>query len=110
MNLKDIESNPTKLWGGKQDIFNSIFHKITGTPTSKEKRAAQQLMTDQVGAYKEQSNLAREQLDKVRGEEQVQKRRIEEKQIRALRRNYSTRGILGGGGPTEPDMTQKLGG
>ncbi len=97
----------TKSW----DISTTLYHKATGIPTEKEKRRERHQINDQIRAYKEQSNLAREQLNEVRAQKEAEKRRVNEKQIRALRGTYRSRGLLGGQvTPTEEGMSTKLGG
>lgn len=75
-------------------------------------REQRYLINDQINAYKEQTNLAREQLNEARSQSEIEKRRIQEKQIRSLRRNYraSGMGMLGMGQPASEDMNTKLGG
>lgn len=70
----------------------------------------QQAYNEQMNAYKQQTELTRQEIDRVRAEEDVQKRRIEEKQIRALRRNYSSQGLMQTPAGTPNDMNDKLGG
>ena len=78
---------------------------------SRHKEAeARYAMNEQMRAYKQQSELTRQEIDRKRNEENAEKRRIEEKQIRSLRRNYRPAGLLGTGTVTEPDMNTKLGG
>jgi hypothetical protein len=52
--------------------------------------------------------VQKEEINRKRYEEDFQKRRIAEKQIRALRRNYRAQSFLQQN--TQPDMTNKLGG
>jgi hypothetical protein len=68
------------------------------------------LINDQIKAYKDQTELSRAELNKTRNEQAIEKRRIQEKQIRSLRRNYRSTGILGTVQTTPPDMSDKLGG
>ena len=70
-------------------------------------------MQAQVQSYKDQTELTRQEIATKKGEEAVEKRRVEEKQIRSLRRNYSARGFLGSGQApdnSQPGMSDKLGG
>jgi len=76
----------------------------------REEADARYAINDQIKAYKDQSNLAREELNKARATEEVQKRRIQEKQIRSLRRNYRPAGMLGVGAQPSGDVNQNLGG
>lgn len=66
----------------------------------------------QIKAYQDQTALARQQLDEARQATEAEKRRVEEKQIRALRRNYRAQGagMLGVGTSATQDMNAKLGG
>lgn len=76
----------------------------------REEADARYAINDQIKAYKEQSQLTREELSRVRNEQAMEKRRIQEKQIRALRRNYRPQGLLGTGSAPADDVSQKLGG
>lgn len=78
---------------------------------SRHKEAeARYAMNDQMKMYKEQTEITKQEIARKQNEEAVEKRRIEEKQIRTLRRNYRSSGILGGAASTQPDMNQQLGG
>ena len=74
------------------DVATDIGHAVTGIPTADQKRQSQQMMNDQVKAYKEQTEITRNEIARKKGEEVAEKRRIEEKQIRSLRRNYRAAG------------------
>ena len=77
-----------------------------------QERDQRQLITSQINAYKEQTSLTKQQLDETRAQTDVENRRIQEKQIRSLRRNYRSQsvGMLGQGQPAAQDMSAKLGG
>lgn len=94
------------------DAATDLYHEFTGIPTADEKRNQQRAINDQIQAYKEQTELTRKELDQKRSEEAAEKRRIEEKQIRALRRNYRSAGsgLLGMGESANEDMSSTLGG
>jgi len=68
------------------------------------------MMRDQMQAYKDQTELARQEIERVRGEKNAEKRRIEEKQIRTLRRNYRPAGFLNNDQGPATGVTDKLGG
>lgn len=74
-------------------------------------RQQKELIAQQMRAYREQTELTRQEIDRVRGEENTEKRRIQEKQIRSLRRSQRAQGIgmLGIGEPAAGDMSNKLG-
>lgn len=78
----DVAVSPLR---GARDVF-------LGDPS--EKRAAARAMADQVAAYKKQTELATAEMDRVRGERDAEKRRVNEKQIRSIRRGHSNAGFL----------------
>ena len=100
------------FFGGIWDKATDFLHHITGIPTAADRRNSARLLNEQIRAYKQQTDLSRKMLNDKRNEEQVQKRRIEEKQIRSLRRNYGAGqgGMLGQGNTNLTDITNKLGG
>lgn len=112
------------LTGGIAGLWNknignwegSLFNKVTGRPNAAQQRAQQQQIQDQVKAYQDQTNLERKQIDDARSAEESQKRLIQQKQIRNLRRSYrapgSTAGVgmLGQGQPPTEDTSKQLGG
>lgn len=85
-------------------------HSISGVATAAQKRMQQQAMNDQIKAYKDQTELTRKELASKKDQAISEKRRVEEKQIRALRRNYRSQGFLGGEASTQTDMNNQLGG
>lgn len=70
---------------------------------------ARKLINKQMEEYKKQTELTRSELERTRGEAAAEKRKIQEKQIRSLRRNYRPSGLLGVGESATPDMSQQLG-
>lgn len=93
-------------WGGwLWDKATDVAHAVTGIPTADEKRNQQKAVNDQIKAYREQTAITKAEIDRKRGEEAVEKRRIQEKQIRSLRRNFRPAGFLN----TGADVTQPLG-
>lgn len=77
----------------------------------KAEQDQKQLIAEQMKAYKDQTEILRNETNRARDEENVEKRRIQEKQIRSLRRNYRPTGggMLGIGEPAAQDMSSKLG-
>ena len=75
-------------------------------------RQQRQMINDQISAYKEQTELSRQALDETRAATEAEKRRVQEKQIRALRRSNRAQfpGMLGMGQPAQQDTSTKLGG
>ena len=97
-----------KIW----DVGTDVAHAVTGIPTADQRRNDQKAMNDQIKAYREQTEITKQEIARKKGEELAEKRRIEEKQIRGLRRNYrgAGGGMLGASSSGEADMSAKLGG
>ncbi len=110
MNLWKSITDPFGTLSKANDIGTNNFHAATGIPTAESKRAAASQIENQVKAYKEQSELARQEIDTKRGEIAAEKRRVNEKQIRSLRRSHSVNGFLGSAQTEQPGMSDKLGG
>lgn len=89
-------------------ISSDVFHAVSGTPTESAKRDQAKLVADQARAYKDQTEILRQETDRARNEQVAEKRRIQEKQIRSLRRNRGG-GMLGSGEPATGDMSSTLG-
>jgi hypothetical protein len=97
---------------------NFIKFQTVGLYDPKSRRHAESdqrhLIEEQMRAYKEQTELTRKSLEEARTQRDVEKRRVQEKQIRSLRRNYRASsgggGMLGVGQPASEDMNNKLGG
>jgi len=79
---------------GLWDKFTDILHDVSGVPTADEKRNAASQANAQIGLYKKQSELAQGELARAKDAQDSQKRRIQEKQIRGLRRNFRPAGFL----------------
>lgn len=93
------------------DKLVDVGQKAFGIPDAAEKRKQAAMMNEQVKAYKDQTELTRQELNKTKDAQNVEQRRIQEKQIRSLRRSYRPAGILGTGqGTGQADMSAKLGG
>jgi|SRR5580698_6316221 hypothetical protein len=90
------------------EMGKGIFNTITGQPSDAEKK----LMKEQMRAYKEQTEITKNEINRAKDEQLVEKRRIQEKQIRALRGKSSSRGFLGTTSPeaSTPGTSSKLGG
>lgn len=101
-----------EAWDRVGNQAGAAFNKITGHPSAEDRRNQANLINEQVKAYQDQTALTRSQLDQTRAQTLGEKRRIEEKQIRALRGNYRAQniGLLGVGSPATSDMNSKLGG
>lgn len=81
-----------------------------GAPSAKERAEQQRLMNEQISAYKQQTEIAKQEMNVAKDAQQAEKRRIQEKQIRAIRRNASSRGFLGVSNEnTGEGMNTKLG-
>lgn len=70
------------------------------------------MVNAQIKAYQDQTALARQQLDEARAATSAEKRRVNEKQIRSLRRTSRAQGagLLGVGQSATQDTSSQLGG
>ena len=94
-----------KIW----DKTTDALHAVTGMPTADEKRNQQRMITDQIQAYKDQTELSRKAIDETRAQKDIEKRKINEKQIRSLRNNYRPQGgFLNNQGNSAPGATSPL--
>lgn len=82
------------IFGKVWDVTTDVLHGVTGIPTAEEKRNARRLMNDQIDAYKKQTALAESEMKRIREEKMNAKKRLEEKQIRQLRRGRGGAGFL----------------
>lgn len=98
---------------GAQNL-SDFEHRLFGMPTDREQTDMRYQVQDQMKAYKDQMEITKQEIERKRGEEKAEKRRIEEKQIRALRGRLRTPGIMGGqavgsGATPAAGTTNKLG-
>lgn len=101
------------ILGDIWDKATDFGHWVTGTPTAAERREQKSMMEGQLNAYKEQTELTRAEIARKRKEEMAEKRRVNEKQIRMIRRGHSrSPGLLGSSDTqsTQAGMSEKLGG
>ena len=98
------------IWTDFRDAYEFVESGFQYNPW--QSRENDRLVNEQIKQYQDQTALAKQQLDEARASTEANKRRVEEKQIRALRRNYraGSAGLLGVGSPGSQDMDQKLGG
>ncbi len=92
-------------WYDPWGVVSSVYHGVTGAPTAKEKRDQANLVSEQINAYKSQTAMAQDEIRRKQGEQAAEKRRIQEKQIRGLRRNFRPAGFLN----TSADVSSQLG-
>lgn len=90
-----------------EDVAGNAYHMVTGTPNAaqeREKKAQQNAMNEQIKSYKDQTALSQKMLADTQAQKDVERRRINEKQIRALRNSYRAPGgfLNNGSGPTPP--------
>jgi hypothetical protein len=102
------------LWTDIRDTWENVATLGLYNPKDarQKERDQRDMINDQIKAYKDQTELTRQQIDATRAQTDVAKRQIQEKQIRALRRNYRTAasGLLGVGASSSQDMNTNLGG
>jgi hypothetical protein len=99
-------------WTDLRDAYEQFQTAGLYDPKASRRAEADQryMMQDQMKAYKDQTELTRQEIDRKRAEGAAEKRRVEEKQIRSLRRNYRPQGLLGSGASPTADTTTQLGG
>ena len=83
------------IWDDIKGVGKGIWDTVTG----KADRQQNKLLNQQMRDYQEQSRITKEEMAKAKDSEVVEKRRIQEKQIRALRGRSSSRGFLGSSNP-----------
>lgn len=103
-------------WTDVRDTFEKVatFGAYDPWKSRQADRDQRDMVNAQIKAYQDQTALAKQQLDEARAQTDAEKRRVNEKQIRTLRRNYraqgASAGLLGVGQPANGDMDAKLGG
>jgi hypothetical protein len=101
-------------WTDLRDTVENVatFGMYDPWKSRQNDRDQRDMVNAQIKAYQDQTALARQQLDEARAATDAEKRRVNEKQIRTLRRNYRAQGagLLGQGQPANQDMDTKLGG
>lgn len=95
------------------DKIGGFVNKITGRESASEKRQRASDVQAQIDAYKKSTELAEKQIKDAQASKDVEKRKINEKQIRSLRNNYRpAAGFLQNQRLTESnpnELTNKLG-
>ncbi len=89
--------------GGK---LSDLYHTVSGTPTGAQKRVQINAIEGEIRAYKAQTDMAEKELNMKRDQLTAEKRRVNEKQIRALRRNSRSGGFMNSNDDT---LNNKLG-
>ena len=80
------------LWDTIGDFTGGLVNKITGRPSQDDLRNQRYQINDQIKAYKDQTALTQQEINTARSEQDVEKRKINEKQIRSLRNNFRPAG------------------
>ena len=102
-------SNPISRWWDRTvDAVEGGINAITGRSSAAEKRAQAQQIQDQIDAYKNQTEITQKEIADKQQQEAVEKRRINEKQIRSLRGNYRAAGFLNNGADTSQNLNNTL--
>lgn len=94
------------------DPIGGLVNKVIGRQSADDMRKQNQMISDQMEAYKRQTEITRKATEDARAQQDVEQRRVQQKQIRSLRSNYRAQGagMLGNGQPASDDMNTKLGG
>lgn len=94
------------------DLGDTVVGLLTlGAYDPDAKREQERMVNDQIKAYRDQTELTRQQLNESRAATAEQKRLVNKKQIRSLRQNYRAQGagFLGVGQPAAQDTSSQLG-
>lgn len=83
-------------------ISNAIPHEH-----SADRRAQQEAMNAQIKAYQDQTKILQDEQGRVKAERDEQQRKINEKQIRSMRRQFRPAGFMDE--PTVDGTSDKLG-
>lgn len=83
-------SKVSKIWGKiEREISNIIPHEH-----SRDRRAANEMMREQMEFYKNQREQMEKQSQQIEAERSKERDRLQKKQIQSLRRNYRAPGFL----------------
>lgn len=74
--------------------LGALYNRITHNPSAAERRAQASQIAEQVDAYKQQTELSKQELNATRDQQVAEKRKINEKQIRSLRNKFRPAGFL----------------
>ena len=78
-------------------FLGDVVSRVTGGETSgerkKKERDQKRMMNEQIKAYQNQTQITRQELANTKEQEVAEKRRIQEKQIRSLRRTNRSYGF-----------------
>lgn len=95
--------DPLKGW----DHFTDFLHSVTGVPTAEQKRNTARMVSDQMNAYKKQTELADSMIEQKRQEQLMSRRRLDEKMVKSVRSRFGSSGdsdgFLGTGTAEFPD-------
>ena len=102
-------------WTKGRDLYEGIATLgAYGSSARHQEADVRYGIQDQMKAYKDAAEITKQETDRKRDETKQEKRRVEEKQIRALRGKYRPAGFLNnqslGAGGAEAGVSNKLGG
>lgn len=95
------------LYNPRQERHKEAEARRASAPTAQPD--VRQAINEQMQAYKNETELTKKEIAAKQNEENYERRRIQEKQIRTLRRHFRAASILGNQAGSEPGMTEKLG-
>lgn len=90
------------------ELYKNKSNKFLFPSSPRENQYSKYFYKRQADEYSNAMKIQEDEINRKRYEEDFQKRRIAEKQIRALRRNYRAQSFIQPNNPT--DMADKLGG
>lgn len=90
-----VATAPLKMVGDVMKSAEAAFGKKKEAHVHKSQK---QMLNDQIKSYQEQTELSKQEMNRAKDSQDAEKRRIQEKQIKAVRRQSSMRGFLGTSG------------
>lgn len=100
----------SKPWQEWKDWWKGADKKLDDAVGTTARKNAERLTQAQIKSYQDQSKITQDAINEARQQKAVEKQRIDEKRVRALRRNYRTPGFLGSGSVDAPPVQNLLGG
>lgn len=92
------------------DINTDILHAVTGVPTASQKRDQASMVSNQVKAYKQQTELSNQVVMQAKQQQNTDRRRMSEKIVASMRRMRSSPSTFGQEQQQSGDLATTLGG
>lgn len=87
------------------DINTDILHAISGVPTAAQKREQSALVSNQMKAYKQQTEISNQAVMQAKEQQNADRRRMSEKVVASMRRMRSSPSVMNEQQPGELPTT-----